>query len=321
MRGALQSAGWPFTSLLGRILPLSSERPMPPSPDSHVPPILAHAGPILERYDVLFCDVWGVVHNGVRAYPRATEALIRFRDRGGTVILLTNAPVPIHRVEAMLEARHVPPDAYDAIVSSGEIALAHVAEKGYRAAYFIGPRSRDAAFFERSSAKETPLDRAEAVVCTGLTDDVNETVESYRDVLAAACARDLPFVCANPDLVVDVGGRLFLCAGALADAYEHLGGTVFWAGKPHAAAYATATATAERLRGGAVATRKILVIGDAVRTDLAGAHLAGLDAIFVAGGIHRHDAMTGDAIDPEKLAALFVPDAPSALAAMPELAW
>jgi HAD superfamily hydrolase (TIGR01459 family) len=289
--------------------------------NSRVPPIVTNAGPILARYDVLFCDVWGVVHDGVRAYAPAVDALIRFRETGGTVVLLTNAPVPIHRVEAMLDARHVPPEAYDGIVSSGEIALAHVAEKGYRTAYFIGPRGRDAAFFEKATAEDAPLDIADAVVCTGLTDDVNETVESYRDVLAQARARSLPFVCANPDLVVDVGGRLFLCAGALADAYEHLGGEVFWAGKPHASAYLTAKAEAERIRGAPVAWEKILVIGDAVRTDLTGAAGAGLDALFVAGGIHRHEAMTDGAIDPDKLAALFVAGTPSALGAMAGLAW
>jgi HAD superfamily hydrolase (TIGR01459 family) len=294
---------------------------MSPPSGSRVPPIVTSAGPILARYEVLFCDVWGVVHDGVRAYPHAVDALIRFRERGGTVVLLTNAPVPIHRVEAMLEARHVPPDAYDTIVSSGEIALAHIAEKGYRAAHFIGPRARDAAFFERASARDAPLDAAEAIVCTGLTDDVNETVETYRDLLKRAQARGLPFVCANPDLVVDVGGRLFLCAGALADAYEHLGGEVFWAGKPHASAYATAKQEAERMRRAAVAPDKILVVGDAVRTDLTGAERAGLDALFVAGGIHRHETMTGTTIDPDKLAALFGPDTPSALAAMVELSW
>lgn len=284
-------------------------------------PILHHAGDLLSRYRVLFCDVWGVVHDGVRAYTPATDALIRFREGGGTVVLLTNAPVPVHRVVAMLEARHVSPDAYDAIVSSGEIALAHVREKAYRQLYFIGPRARDAAFFDRVPAEETDLDTSEAIVCTGLNDDVNETVESYRDVLAQARALSLPFVCANPDLVVDVGGRLFLCAGALADAYETLGGAVYWAGKPHATAYAAARAKAEQLRGTAVSDREILVIGDAVRTDLAGAAGAGLDALFIAGGIHREETMRDGVLDPDKLAAVLTADAPPALAAMSRLAW
>lgn len=291
------------------------------SSEKRMPPIVTSAEPILARYEVLFCDVWGVVHDGVRAYPHAVDALIRFRERGGTVVLLTNAPVPVHRVEAMLEARHVPEEAYDAIVSSGEIALAHIAEKGYRTGLFIGPRVRDAAFFERSTAAEAPLESAEAILCTGLTDDVNETVETYRDVLTQAYAHGLPFVCANPDLVVDVGGRLFLCAGALADAYAHMGGTVFWAGKPHASAYTTAKAAAERLRKAPVELSRILVIGDAVRTDLTGAERAGVDALFVAGGIHRHETMTDGAIVPDKLAALFVPGTPPALGAMAGLAW
>ncbi len=292
-----------------------------PQGDTDAPPVLTSAGSLLARYNVLFCDVWGVVHDGVRAYPGATDALLKFRSRGGAVILVTNAPVPIHRVEAMLEARHVPPEAYDGIVSSGEIALAHMHEKKYGAVYFIGPRQRDAAFFEKAATKDVSLQKAEAVVCTGLNDDVNETVESYRDVLSQARARDLPFVCANPDLVVDVGGRLFLCAGALADAYAHMGGKVFWAGKPHASAYDAARAMAEHIRGSKVDTREILVIGDAVRTDLAGAKGAGLDALFIAGGIHRHDTMTGPMLDPEKLAKLFPGDGPTAIAAMAALAW
>lgn len=288
---------------------------------SRVPPIISGAGTLLSRYDVLFCDVWGVVHDGIRAYGPATDALLRFREGGGTVVLLTNAPVPVARVEAMLEARHVPAETYDAIVSSGEIALAHMQEQGYRAVHFIGPRERDAAFFTAAKAEDAPLETAEAVVCTGLTDDVNETVDSYRNLLERAHARALPFVCANPDLVVDVGGRLFLCAGALADAYAHLGGTVFWAGKPHATAYASATAKAARIRGQDIPAERILVIGDAVRTDLTGAERAGLDALFIAGGIHRHETMDDGQIIPAKLAALFPPGTPTALGAMGELHW
>jgi len=293
----------------------------PPPHVSHPPPIIAGAAALLEHYDVLYCDVWGVVHDGVRAYAGATEALMRFRARGGTVILLTNAPVPVSRVEAMLEARHVPPDCYDGIVSSGAIALAHIARAGYRRVHFIGPRTRDAAFFETATAEDAALEDAEALVCTGLVDDVNETVDTYMGLLAGARALDLPFVCANPDLVVDVGGRLFLCAGALADAYAHMGGTVFWAGKPHATAYETARAKAAEIRGAEIAPERVLVIGDAVRTDLAGARGAGLDALFIAGGIHRHETMAGGVLDPEKLARLFPPETPGAIAAMPALAW
>jgi HAD superfamily hydrolase (TIGR01459 family) len=285
------------------------------------PPILVAARDLLSRYDVLFCDVWGVVHDGYRAYPGAMRALTAFRRAGGTVILVSNAPVPAHRVAEMLADKHVDPASWDDIVSSGGIALDHVAYKNYSAVYTIGPRDRDAAFFERLTAHTAPLERAEAIVCTGLNDDVNETVADYEPVLAAGRGLGLPFVCANPDLVVDVGGRHYPCAGALADAYEHIGGDVYWAGKPHPSAYETAHTKAEAVRGAKVPKARILAIGDAIRTDLKSAAGAGVDALFVASGIHRAETMTGDRVDPDKLAHAFGAGAPPAIAATAFLDW
>jgi HAD superfamily hydrolase (TIGR01459 family) len=285
------------------------------------PPILSHAGDLLSRYDVIFCDVWGVVHDGLKAFPRACQALSRFRAGGGTVVLVSNAPVPQEQVARMLVSRAVPETAYDAIVSSGDIALAHVARAGFKSVYAIGPRDRDAALFDKLTAKQVDLAEAEAIVCSGLTDDRIETAESYRPVLATALERALPFVCANPDLVVDVGGKLYLCAGAIADLYAHMGGEVFWAGKPHASAYGTALEVAQRLRGADVTAGRILGIGDALRTDLKAAQGAGVDGLFIAGGIHRHDAMTGHEIDAGKLATLFTGSGIPAIGAMAYLVW
>jgi HAD superfamily hydrolase (TIGR01459 family) len=285
------------------------------------PPILTHAGDLLARYDVLFCDVWGVVHDGLTAYPSACEALTRFRAAGGTVVLVSNAPVPKARVAAMLEARAVPASAWDDIVSSGDIALAHIAEVGYGALHCIGPRDRDSALFARLTARQVELPQADAILCSGLTDDITETAESYRPLLEAARARSLPFVCANPDLVVDVGGMLYLCAGAIADVYAHMGGAVYWAGKPHPNAYGTALAVANRLRGAEVSASRILAIGDAIRTDLTAAKGSGVDALFIAGGIHRHDAMVGATVDASKLAALFAATPMPAVGAIGHLGW
>jgi HAD superfamily hydrolase (TIGR01459 family) len=288
---------------------------------SGVPPILARGGPLLQRYDVMLCDVWGVVHDGHRAYRTATHALKQFRDRGGTVILVSNAPVPAGRVAEMLDTKAVPRHSYDAIVTSGDIALAHIAQKAYRALYRIGPQDRDAAFFDRLPSAPAALEAADAIVCTGLDDDILETAESYRPLLEEALTRRLPFVCANPDLVVDVGGRLYPCAGAIAALYEDMGGAVDWCGKPHESAYGTALATAARVRGKDVERARVIAVGDAVRTDLEAARRAGVDAVFIAAGIHRHDTMDGEAIVPARLAELFPPHAPRALAAMPMLAW
>lgn len=289
---------------------------------SGAPPILTAAGDIMARYDVIFCDVWGVVHDGVTAFPNACVALTRFRERGGTVVLVSNAPVPRDRVAAMLDSRHVPRTAWDAIVSSGDIALSHIADVGHRGLYCVGPLDRDSALFAAvADRRAQTLNAADAILCSGLADDRNETAETYRPMLEIARDRDLPFVCANPDLVVDVGGTLYLCAGAIAAVYEELGGRVYWAGKPHPSAYGTAQATAERLRGASVDRSRVLAIGDAIRTDLAAARGHGVDALFIAAGIHRHETMDGDAITPAKLDALFVATPASAIGAMATLAW
>jgi HAD superfamily hydrolase (TIGR01459 family) len=286
------------------------------------PPILATAGPLLQRYDAVFCDVWGVVHNGRQAYAEAGAALARFRAQGGTVVLVSNAPVPGGGVERVLDRTGVRRDAWDAIVSSGEIALAHIAEQGYRRLHCIGPAKRDSRLFQRLPGPGVSLAEAEAIVCTGLIDDANETVESYRELIEEGIARSLPFVCANPDLVVDVGDKRYLCAGSLAAEYERLGGAVFWAGKPHPAAYGTALLRVAELRGAEPPPSRILAIGDALRTDLASAAGMGVDALFIAAGIHRDDVLMDGEIDPGRLAVLFaLPGAPPAIAAMLELKW
>jgi HAD superfamily hydrolase (TIGR01459 family) len=285
------------------------------------PPVITAARDLLQRYDVLFCDVWGVLHDGFLAYPGAVRALTSFRRNGGTVVLVSNAPVPAHRVARMLEDKKVDPESWDEIVSSGAIALDHVARQKYASVYAIGPRDRDAAFMEALTARIVALDEAEAIVCTGLNDDRTETVADYVRVLEEGRDRELPFVCANPDLVVDVGGRHFVCAGAIGEAYAALGGDVFWAGKPHPSAYETAHEKARAIRGADISNSRILAIGDAIRTDLKSAERAGVDALFVASGIHRAETMTGAVIDPEKLALAFGPGAPPAIAATAYLDW
>src|SRR5262245_37237094 len=229
------------------------------------PPIVANAGPLLVRYDAIFCHVWGVVNNGRTAYAEAGAALAQFRAGGGSVVLVSNAPVPADGVERVLERTGVRRDAWGAIVSSGDIALAHVAEKGYRRLHRIGPAKRDSRLFQRLPGPGAALDEADAIICTGLADDATETVESYHHLIAEGVARALPFVCANPDLVVDVGDRRFLCAGSIAAEYERRGGPVFWAGKPHPSAYATALACATAVRGAEPHPARILAIGDAIR--------------------------------------------------------
>lgn len=285
------------------------------------PPIITQSRDLLARYDVVFCDVWGVIHDGFQAYPGAVRALTAFRRQGGTVVLVSNAPVPAHRVARMLADRNVDPQSYDEIVSSGAIALEHVSAMNYHSVYAIGPRDRDAAFMEKLTAATVPLAQAQAIVCTGLNNDRTETVADYAAVLEGGIDLGLPFVCANPDLVVDVGGQHFVCAGALGEAYAALGGEVFWAGKPHPSAYETAHVKANEIRQADVPKSRILAIGDAIRTDLKAAEGAGVDALFVTSGIHRAETMTGAAIDAQKLARAFPAGSPPAIAATALLDW
>ena len=286
------------------------------------PAIIANAADLLSRYDAIFCDVWGVMHNGRRAYEESGDALARFRDGGGTVILVSNAPVPAAGVERVLERTGVRRDAWDAIVSSGDIALAHIAERGYSNLHRIGPARRDSMLFSRLPGSSVPVAEADAIVCTGLADEANETVATYHPLIEQGVALKVPFLCANPDLVVDVGEKRYLCAGSIAAEYERRGGDVFWAGKPHHSAYEAAFEQAAALRGSRPQPARVLAIGDAVRTDLAAARGAGVDALFIASGIHNGDVLIDGVIHPAKLASLFAPPGtPSAIATMTQLRW
>lgn len=289
---------------------------------NRTPEIIEHAGPLLSRYDVLFSDVWGVVHDGKVAFPGANDALTRFRANGGTVILVSNAPMPADEVARVLDEKNVVRTAWDAIVSSGDIALRHIAKKGYKRLHRIWRAGFDEVFISRLPGVDAPLSDADAIVCTGPFDERVEQPEMYRDRLIDPAKRGVPFVCANPDYVVHVGTALIPCAGAIAKIYEDLGGPVYWGGKPHPAAYATAFQEAVRLRGKPVAKDRVLGIGDAVRTDLVSAVGAGVDALFVASGIHRDEVIdSGGRIDSQRLAALFSGDAPPAIAATTGLVW
>lgn len=248
-------------------------------------------GALAPRYDLLICDVWGVVHNGLRAWPMACDALQRFRAGGGTVIMVTNAPRPNASVARMLDTLAVPLDCRDAIITSGDLARDALQRRDHRNVYHLGP-DRDRGVFEGLNLKLTEPGEADVVLNTGLFDDDTETPDDYDDLIAQMRSRNLPMICANPDLVVERGDRLVYCAGAIAERYEAAGGEVLWAGKPRPPVYAQVFAQAETLRGAPVAPSRALAIGDALRTDIAGGAQAGADTLFIATGIHAHEALS-----------------------------
>jgi HAD superfamily hydrolase (TIGR01459 family) len=271
---------------------------------SATPSIIEHFAPLAPGYDVVLCDVWGVVHNGVTAFPDACDALARFRAAGGTVLLITNAPRPAGVVVRLLDKLAVPHAAYDGIVSSGDVTQDVMLARRDQQVFTIGPQ-RDLPTFTELGIKFAPAESADYVVCTGLFDDDRESPENYRPLLMKLRARNLFMVCANPDLVVERGDRLVYCAGAIADLYASLGGEVLYAGKPHRPIYQTALAKAAAARGNAPPLGRVLAIGDSVRTDLAGATGFGIDCLFVTAGIHAEELGGRDTPDATLLASIF----------------
>jgi HAD superfamily hydrolase (TIGR01459 family) len=245
---------------------------------------------IADRFDLCLCDVWGVVHNGVAAFGDAVAALVAMRERGITVVLVTNAPRPNAGIALQLAGFGVPQSAWDAIVTSGDVCRALIQARAGRPMFRLGP-DRDLPLIAGLDAPEVGPGEADYVLCTGLFDDVTETADSYADLLAGFAARGLEMICANPDLVVERGGQIVPCAGSVALAYEELGGKVIYAGKPHRPIYEAALALAQEKRGAPISRDRICAIGDAIRTDIAGADAFGATGIMVLAGIHAQDLM------------------------------
>jgi HAD superfamily hydrolase (TIGR01459 family) len=259
---------------------------------------------LVDGVDVLLSDIWGVVHNGLVSFPAACEALHSFRKQGGTVILITNAPRPADSVQRQIRKLGVADDVYDAIVSSGDLARHFVADHPGRKVFWLGPEKHDS-IHSGLDPELVPLEQADYIVCTGLIDDETESAEDYRGMMMQARERKLTLICANPDIVVERGDRLIYCAGAIAELYRELGGEVIFYGKPHRPIYERAMQLAGERRGGAIDPRRVLAIGDSVRTDLAGAHGFGIDLLFVTRGIHAEDFEGIDQLDPASVKELF----------------
>jgi HAD superfamily hydrolase (TIGR01459 family) len=282
-------------------------------------PLIDGLAPLARDYDAVMSDVWGVIHNGVTATPAACEALMEFRAGGGTVALITNAPRPGAVVTKFLDKLNVPREAYDTIVSSGDVTRAVIKARTGKNVCHIGPE-RDLGIFDGLDLNFVPFDRADYVVCTGLADDETETAESYRGLLTQIRERGLFMVCGNPDLVVERGDRLFYCAGAIADLYRDLGGEVLYAGKPHAPIYQEALRQIAEKRGTIPQLSRVLAIGDSIRTDLTGASQMGIDSLFVTAGIHAEE-LGRERLDLAALNAMFADAGVAPKAVMQRLKW
>jgi HAD superfamily hydrolase (TIGR01459 family) len=294
--------------------------------DARRAPFIAGLHEVADGYDAILCDGWGVLIDGRRHFPQAAEALRRFRAKGGTVVLITNASRPDDEVRRQLLGLGVPQDCFDDLVAAGELALREIVARAGQAVYHLGPARDDGLFREAARRLGAPVmrvgpDAADYVVCTGLLNEHDESPSDYDDLLARLKARDLTMLCANPDIVVAIGNELVYCAGALAERYAAIGGRVLTFGKPHAPIYAAACERLKNLRG-EIEKSRILAIGDGAFTDLAGAGRAGLDFLFIMHGVHREELhQEGGAHDEAALESLFARAGARPKALARELFW
>lgn len=275
--------------------------------------------PLADRYGGFIVDLWGVVHDGTTPYPGAIDCLGRLRERGKPVVLLSNAPRRAHVAQAAMRDMGIPDDLYTGILTSGEATHlllrdrsdSWFAELGQRVFHLGPPRDRNVIDHLPLTRVDDPAE-ADFVLNTGPDDALGATdIAIYVDTLAACHAAGLRMVCANPDLEVIRGGVRVLCAGALAQHYESLGGSARWIGKPDPAVYAPVMAMLD------LPPHAVLAVGDALRTDIAGAAAAGVDSCWVLGGIHAEELGT----DPARIAAAAREAALAPVAVIPAFIW
>lgn len=248
------------------------------------------------RYDVLLCDVWGVIHNGRESFPAATAALARFRAEVGPVILISNAPRPHPPIVEQLASLAVPRAAWTRLVTSGDATRALLAERAPGPVWAIGPE-RDAILYEGLGLDFGRAEDAAFISVTGPYDDEVDEPADYRDRFRLCADRGLDLICANPDIVVQRGDRLIYCGGTLAQLYESLGGRAVMAGKPYEPIYDMALREAEAALGRPVDRARVLCVGDGLPTDIRGANARGLDVLFVANGIHGAETVGETGLD------------------------
>jgi len=278
-------------------------------------PILSSIAELSPASDAWIVDIWGVMHNGARAFDAAGEACRTSRAGGGIVMLLSNAPRPFSAVVGHMTSLGVDPAAYDGGVTSGDATRGLIEEWGGRPLLHIGPE-RDKGLFTGLDARLVPAEEAQGIVCSGFYDDTKESPADYAALFDRLAARHVPMICANPDLVVERGDKLVYCAGALAAEYARKGGEVVYAGKPYLPIYQRAFAAIDRVAGKPVPRERILAIGDGVDTDLLGAYRAGLRSVFIASAVHLPGGL-----DTRALEALFATRPHRPIAALPALVW
>ncbi len=284
------------------------------------PNLISGLSDLVDRYDVILSDVWGVIHNGRESFPGACSALAQWGQASGPVVLISNAPRPAHAVMPQLDDLRVPRPTWQDFVTSGDATRVLLGQRAPGPAWAIGP-DRDVSLYEGLDLTFAGPEDSAFISVTGPYDDEVDSPEDYRDRFKIALARDLPMICANPDIVVQRGDKLIYCGGALAQLFEQMGGRVLMAGKPHAPIYDLSLSKAEHHLGRKLDRSRVLCIGDGIATDVRGANQQGLDVLFIASGIHGAETIGPKGLDAPAVGKLLETAGAHARYAMADLVW
>ena len=238
---------------------------------------LNHLSEIFQPYDTFIIDLWGVMHNGICLNFKAVEVLEKLSENSKNIIFLSNAPRPSYKVIEFLKKLKMDDKFLSKVITSGEAAMQAINQNKFgKRFYHLGP-SRDNSLFEKVLTNKTTLENCDYIICTGLFDDQEENLNFYKELLKNHTSKKL--VCTNPDLIVHKGDVEELCAGAIANTFEKLGGKVIYYGKPYKEIYNMCFDSNE----------KVLAIGDNLRTDIKGANNVNIDSLFIYNGVHKNE--------------------------------
>ena len=234
---------------------------------------------IVDKYQLFYVDLWGVVHNGVTLHSEAIKALKEISKKNKNYILLTNAPRPNYAVKSFLEKLGMDKEIRDHVFTSGEAALRYLKKNLLNKTFFhIGPPRDFDLFKDFEMMKSDNLSESEYILCTGLFDNHDDDLKYYKNFFEKNIKKKM--ICTNPDLIVDRGKVREFCAGSVAMVFEKMGGEVIYFGKPYPEVYNLSADNKDK---------KILSIGDNLNTDIRGANLLNYDSLLISNGIHKNE--------------------------------
>ena len=241
---------------------------------------------ISNMYDVYFIDLWGVIHNGINLFKNAINVLDELKKLQKKVVLISNAPRTSNTVKQFLRKLNFNLDLIDLLVTSGDVTKNYIHKNQKKIFYHLGP-IKDKDLFEGIKNISSDINKTQEIICTGLVNEIGVNITNYENLFKSWILKEKTLVCANPDEVVSRGNDIEFCAGALAKYYKKLGGTVLYFGKPYEEIYKYAKLNIEKKIGLFVEKKRILAVGDNLKTDIYGAQNFNIDSLLILNGIYK----------------------------------